>query len=493
MFAKIQHFMKHIYYLLLLLPTIALSQNIKTKKDKVLFDDKEVAILKSSGDTYTFQSLDGKTQFSAKYQGLSEGTTVLYQWLEMKNTDESKSTEIPYEVLITSFSPSKIIIKLLSEKYGLINADGINTEKVKDFFDKEREKLSLQYTQTIVAAKEDAKINKAEYDAKIGKLLPSVKKDGTIVTGGELGTNIIGRATHSAYDPFNKNDFMFFTDLDGTLVAKAKITDNFNKTTVVTLFNGDTFSFNAKRSFGPSDAFIYFKEVVEQLVARDYVLGHQAKAYNANLHKEKVAVAKGKSASIYNQKGYVIDEKGTKLTGIINAEFEPLDVNEIGKTEVFETIDTVGKNVSIKYKNEKGKERTTTFSAKDNITFARMNDDGTETLFVGMKVKGDAMKKLSNAMSLGFNNAYFYEVLFEEKGNQVLIDPIKNDIFVIKLKAAAEGQMIDARNNSKLSTQLSEYLSACKPLVKEINDNVFDLKNYENLINIVKEFNVCQK
>ena len=484
--------MKHIYYLLFLLPTIAFAQNIKTKKDRILFDDKEVAILKQTGDNYTFQSLDGKPQFTATYKSLMEGTTSIYQWLEMENADKTKSTEIPYEVLMTSFNSSRIIIKLLSEKYGLITANGINPEKVKEFFDKDREKLSLQYTQTIVAAKEDAKINKAEYDAKIGKLRPSVKRDGTIVTGGELGTNIIGKATHTAYDPFNKNDFMFFTDLDGTLVAKAKITDNFAKTTVVTLFNGDTFSFNAKRSFGPSDAFIYFKEVVEQLVARDYVLGHQAKAYNANLHKEKVAVAKGKSASIYNQKGYVIDEKGTKLVGTITAEFEPLDVNETGKTEVFETIDTFGKNVSVKYKNEKGKERTTSFAAKDNITFARINADGTETRFVGMKVKGDAMKKLSNAMSLGFNNAYFYEVLFEEKGNQVLIDPIKNDIFVIKLKDAPEGQMIDARNNSKLSAQLSEYLSACKALVKEINDNVFDLKNYENLINIVKEYNACK-
>lgn len=484
--------MKHLYYFLFLLPLVTFSQKIKTKNDKVLFDDKEVAIIKQTGDSYLFKSLDGKSQFTANYKGLSEGTTTIYQWLDMKNADESKSSEIPYEVLMTSFNSSRIIIKLLSEKYGLITSNGIDADKVKQFFDQDREKLSLQYTQSIVAAKEEAKLNKADYDAKIGKLRPWVKKDGTIVTGGELGTNIIGRATHTAYSAFNKDDFMFFTDLDGTLVAKAKITDNFVNKTTVTLFNGDSFSFNAKRSFGPSDAFIYFKEVVEQLVARDYVLGHQAKTYNANLHKEKVAVAKGKSASIYNQKGYVIDEKGTKLVGTINAEFEPLDVNETGKTEVFESIDTYGKKVSVKYLNEKGNSRTSSFAAKDNITFARINADGSETRFVGTKVKGDAMKKLSNAMSLGFNNAYFYEVLFEENGNQVLIDPIKNDIFVIKLKAAAEGQMIDARNNSSLSSQLAEYLSSCKSLAQEISAGVFDLKDYENLITIVKEYNGCK-
>ena len=109
-----------------------------------------------------------------------------------------------------------------------------------------------------------------------------------------------------------------------------------------------------------------------------------------------------------------------------------------------------------------------------------------------MKVKGDAMKKLSNAASLGFNNSYFYKLVYEANGNQVLIDPIKDDIFVIKLKDKKEGQMIDNRNNSKLSTQLSEYLATCKDLSKEIKDNVFDLKIQENLIKIIDEYNSCK-
>lgn len=485
--------MRKLIYLFLLIPVLSFAQNIKTKKDKILFDEKEVAIFKDGArDEYVFSSLDGTKQFTAKYKSMSEGNSVLYQWLEVSNADGSKKTEVPYEILQTSFSVSKIIIRLLAVKYELIDNNGINTQKLEQFFATERENLSEKYMKTVVIAKEEAKGNKAVYDQKVGAIRPHVKKDGTIVTGGEFGTNIIGKATHTTYDVFNKNDFIFITDLDDIVVAKAKITEGGTKTTEVTLFNGETFTFNAKRSFHPNDAYLYFKEIVEQLVARDYTLGHQAKTYNANLKKEKVKVAKEKSGSVYNKKGYAVDEKGVKFEGTLNAEFEPLDVYETGKTEVTDAIDNYGKRVSVKYLNEKGKERTTTLYAKDGAKFCLKNADGSEACYFGMKVKGDAMKKLSNAVSLGFNNSYFYKLVYEANGNQVLVDPIKEDIFVIKLKDKKEGQMIDNRNNSKLSAQLSEYLATCKDLSKEIKDNVFDLKTEENLIKIIDEYNSCK-
>lgn len=485
--------MKNLFIYFFLITFISVSsQDIKIKKDVILFDNKEVAILKKSGEDYIYSSLDGKKQFTAKYRDLAESDAVLYQWLEVSNSDNSKTTEIPYEILQTSFNSSKIITRLLASKYGLIDGNGINQSKIIEFFNQERERLSEKYIKTVTEAKDNAKNDKLVYDQKIAAVRPHVKKDGTIVTGGELGTNIIGKAYHTTYDVFNKNDFIFIQDLDNIVVAKAKITSVPTKTTEVTLFNGETFTFNAKRSFHPNDAFIFFKEVVEQLVARDYILGHQAKTYNANLHKEKVKVAKDKSESIYNKKGYVIDENGKKYSGIVNAEFERLDVYETGKTEVTDAIDKYGKSVSVKYNNEKGKERISTFSAKDNTKFCVIESDGSETCYIGMKVKGDAMKKLSNAMSLGFNNAYFYKLVYEANGNQVLIDPIKEDVFVIKLKDAKEGQMIDSRKNDKLSKELSEYLGNCKSLAEEINNNVFDLKIVDNLIKIVDEYNSCK-
>lgn len=207
---------------------------------------------------------------------------------------------------------------------------------------------------------------------------------------------------------------------------------------------------------------------------------------------EKVKLAKERSVNVYNVRGYAIDEKGTKYEGTLTAQFEKLDVHQTGNTEVVDAIDNYGKNVTVKYLNEKGKDRTITLSAKDNVSFFVKNSDGSVTGFKGMKVKGDAAKKLSNAMSLGFNNAYFYKEVFTEKENSVYIDLVDEEVFVIKLKSQTVGQMIDKRNNKNLSKELAEYLSACKVLADEILSGAFDLKIQENLINIVKEFNECK-
>jgi hypothetical protein len=95
-------------------------------------------------------------------------------------------------------------------------------------------------------------------------------------------------------------------------------------------------------------------------------------------------------------------------------------------------------------------------------------------------------------MSLGFNNAYFYKEVFTENGNSVYIDPVEDEVFVIKLKSQTVGQMIDKRNNKNLSKELAEYLSSCKHLSDEITSGAFDLKIQDNLITIVKEFNECK-
>jgi hypothetical protein len=251
--------MLKITYLLLLVPLLTFAQSIKTKKDRVIIDDKEVAILKDGArDEYVFHSLDGTKQFTAKYKTLGE--SVAYEWLEVTSADGTKRSEVPYEVLQNSLSPTRVVIRLLAVKYELIDKNGINTQKLAQFFATDRENLSEKYMKTVVMAKEEAKATKAVFDQKVGAFRPYVKKDGTIVKGGELGTSIIGKATHSTHNVFDKNDFIFITDLDGIMVAKAKITEGATNTTVVTLFNDDTFTFNAKRSFHPNDAFLFFSK-----------------------------------------------------------------------------------------------------------------------------------------------------------------------------------------------------------------------------------------
>ncbi len=481
--------MKKYLLILLLVPVLAFSQKLKTKKDRILFDEKEVAIYKEPvRDQYQLFDLKGTKQFTVEYKTMMEGKTIINQWLLLTSADESKKTEIPYEVLINSLSPSRIMFHLLSAKYGLFDENGFNASKIETFFNTERENIGDKSLKTKI----ETIATKKEKEDKIARYLPFVKMDGTIMFGGTAGTNIVGKAISSNYTAFGNNNTVNVYDLDNIQVATAHATGNMNNEVEVTLFNNSKFTYNAQKRFAGPDNSSFVKELVGELVYRDIKLGRQAKTYNTNLLNEKIKLAKERSRNIYNVSGYAFDEKGQRYDGIITAQFEKLDINQTGDTQVVDAIDNYGKNVSIKYKNEKGRERTITLQAKDNIKFYVRNNDGTETAYEGMKVKGDAMKKLSNAMSLGFNNAYFYRVIYTSKDNSVLVDPVEDDRFVIKLKSKPEGQMVDKRNNDKLSVQLAEYLSGCKILASEIKKGAFDLKNSENLINIVNEYNDCK-
>jgi hypothetical protein len=485
--------MKKLFLLFLLVSAAVSAQKIKVKKDKVLFDEKEVAILKEVGEDYEFYSLDGKKQFTARYNGLMEDNKPKYQWLTVSSPDGSQVSEIPYEVLQTSFDASKIVIRLLSEKYGLLDKNGINQQKLQEFYSIKRETLSDKYLKNVTLAKEEAKATQAEHAAKVGALRPFVKKDGTVVSGGQMGTKVIGKVVPiTNYKTFSVNAPIKVYDLDRIEVASAELVDNVDNDVNVTLFNGTTFSYRAKRRYTQSDNTLFLQQLVEELVARDITLGRQAKTYNANVHTEKVKLAKERSANFYNKKGYAIDDKGKRYEGKLTAEFQMIDVHETGNTEVTDAIDRYGKKVTITYLNEKGKERTTTLTASEGTRFCVTNEDGSETCYVGMKVKGDALKKVSNAMSLGFNNAYFYEVAYEDKGNMVLRDRVEEGVFVIRLKEKKEDQMIDGRKNEKLSKELAEYLAGCKELAKEIAGGKMDLKAEDNLITIIKEYNTCK-
>lgn len=468
---------------------ISLSQKIKTKKDRVLVDEKEVAILNDKvRDQYELFDLSNVKQFTVEYKTLMQGQTIINQWLVITSADGLKKTEIPYDVLITSFSPTKIILHLLSVKYNLFDANGFNKQKMDEFFATPRESIGDKS----LKAKVDLLASRKDKHDKISQYQPYVKNDGTVLFGGTAGTSIVGKVIGSPYTAFGQNNNAQVYDLDNNLVASARITGNASNDVIVTLYTESSFTYQAEKRYSNLDNTVFFKDLIGELVYRDITLGHQAYEYHQNLLQEKIRLAKERSVNVYNVRGYAIDEKGVKYDGMITAQFEKLDVNQTGNTQVVDAIDKYGKYVSVKYLNEKGKERTITLSAKDNVKFAVIGNDGSETWYIGMKVKGDSMKKISNAMSLGFNNAYFYKVLFTEKDNIVLVDPVEADRFVIKIKTQEVGQMIDKRNNKNLSSELAVYLGSCKGLAAEIKKEAFDLKMEENLVNIVKEFNECK-
>jgi len=467
---------------------VAISQKIKIKKNKVLFDKKEVAIMESpQRDFYTFKYLSGEKAFDAAYKAISISEIQDHQYLEVTSA-EGKKTEILYEILQTSFSSKKIIIRLLSQKYGLIDANGINKEKVAAFFAEERESISEKYMQA--AAK--AKLEADERAKSVGRYKPYVRPDGTVTFGGSQGTRVVGKVYYSASERA-----YVITDLDGIRVVSATESRKTGSTAAVAeSYTGETFQFDegSKTMFTNRFSRTFGQIFVEASVGRGYVFGRQAKNKQKELHKEKVKIAKENSVNLYGVPGSITDKKGKKYTGTVYVVFEQLQLNpgqEVSGLHDMNSIDNYGKYISIRYENDKGRMRIKKFSAKDGISFTA-TDEGVEKMFYGMKTKGNAMKKLTNASNFGFNNSYFYEKIYEENGNMLLTKPGEEGTYVIKVKNEKVGFMIDDRKNEKISKAMAKYLSKCKQVASDLKEGEFDVKNEENLKQIIQEYTNCK-
>ncbi|MDR2204796.1 MAG: hypothetical protein LBE36_01365 [Flavobacteriaceae bacterium] len=480
--------MKKLFFILLLLPVAMFPQKIKTKKDRILLNEKEIGIFKENADLYTVFDLKNKKLFTAELKGVSVGGNILSQWLELKNEDGSITTEIPYDVTIASFSFSRILFSLLSDRYGFTNANGFDLNGIQNFFNTPHENISEKALQ----AKAEALAYQDEKKQKIAKYNPYVKDNLSVVFGGPMSNKVVGRVAVTPKG-YSKDFLINVFDLDNLLVASCDYTTGIGDMISVKLFNDTTFEYEPKKVYARAGDNSFLNEFVGEIVAHDALMGHQVKQYQSDALQQKIQDAKERSVNVYNINGHLKDEKGVEYKGKITALFQKLDINNTGDIEVWNSIDNFGKKVNLTYKNEKGNSRTKTFDAKDNIRFYVSNADGTETVYQGMKVNGDSMKKLSNAMSLGFNNAYFYMELYNYKGNSLLIDPIDPDRFVIKIKSESNGQMLDDRNNDKLSEALADYLKGCKSLSNEIRNKTFDLKIQSNLETIIREYSDCSK
>jgi len=475
--------MKNILCILLLLPLITFGQKIKIKKGQLLFDDTAVANFDSKDKTYHFSYLNGDKAFDAIFHGEEEYKIEGFQWVEVIS-NEGVKTEIPFEILKVSFSAKKIMVRLLSEKYKLIDTNGINTENVATFFAEERESLSEKYAGDIA----DLENKEALKKNLMRKYNPFVKDDGTILFGGFQSTNIVGHAS------FQDNVYTI-TDLDRISVAQTKKTSNTDTSVHVLTYSGDTFTYDygSRTMLTGKFSRSFAQLLVEELLLKGYTFGRQAKANNAAIHKAKVKVAKENSVNLYGVSGFITDTEGVKYEGTIYAVFEQLELNpNQEEPNVYDasSIDNYGKNVSVKYLNDKGRTRIKKFAAKDNVSFCAM-DNGVEKCFYGLKTKGNTMKKIANATNFGFNNSYFYQVEETVDGNMLLSKPGENGTYVLKFSDKEDGFMIDNRNNDKLSDALAAYISNCSSLSEDIQNKEFDLSEKENLKQILEEYKDC--
>lgn len=473
------------------LPVLALCQKIGIKKDRVLYNEKEVAVIKSPyRNHYEVYTLDDKKAFDLDLKGVAlSGQEILY-YLDMKSAD-GRTTQIPYEVLVTSFKVDRIIAHQLGVKYNFFTDKGLNTEEINRFFDVKRENLGDKYLQAkagSIAAENDRQSSlnniRSIYNPRIGS------KGEILVNNGSYPAKIIGYSSMFNCGFSSANPCLEVRDLDGIRVATLYQSNRGIKTYIVKTFDNNEFTYPSPRTYAPSD-YAFMNEFVTYLFAEGYTLGHQAYQKNQELQQAKIKDAVDRSINLYDVPGYVVDRSGKKTEGLITIWFEQLDTERTGQKLPAEGADLFGQRMTLKTSLPRGT-GTKTYNADSGIRFC-VPFNGGEDCYYGLDVKGELMKKLQNYGALHGNNYYFYRLVAKENKIMLLQDPVELRKYVIKTDIQPKGQMIDNRSSEKLALKLADYLKDCKPVSESLKNDNLDLKNQDNLIGIITEYGKCKK
>lgn len=178
-------------------------------------------------------------------------------------------------------------------------------------------------------------------------------------------------------------------------------------------------------------------------------------------------------------------KKEKKKSGPITAEFESIKSEYSSGTS---DMTSYGKTVTLKFTNEKGREKTENFKSKNGTRFC-IEKSGKDECYLGLKTIGNTMAAAGSLNSLSFDFSSFYKILYEESGYMVLVDPLLSSDFIIKIPEQEKGLYTNKSSNDKLKKNLSVYLK-CDSFVFEN----YDFKTLEGLIKVLEDYkNNCSK
>lgn len=276
--------MKSLPFIAIFLSAFLFAQKIQIKKDKIFFNEKESALIKSPyRDHYEIFDLNNEKSFEVDLKGVALSKEDALHYLELKSSD-GKTAQIPYEVLVTSLKSDKIIIHLLAVKYKLFSEKGINKEELVNFFNMPKENLSDKYIQIKANSIADQQeINKklisirSVYNPRIGS------KWEVLFNNGNYPEKIVGYIKASQCNGFSSAPCVEVWDLDNIKVAEMYPTQEVRKY-VVRTFDNNQFTYSSSRSYAASD-YAFFSEFLSYLILEGYMLEHQA--YYKNQSQQK--------------------------------------------------------------------------------------------------------------------------------------------------------------------------------------------------------------
>lgn len=264
--------MNRIVFGLVLLFSVAVSaQKIGVKKDIILIDKVAIPVkvetenraTKTMGDydiLYSFTNTNSSELF-LKINSIGRMLVpngAKESWLEISNADLSKTNAIDIDPDY-GVSKKKIISFLINKLEFFDLAGNVNTDKINAFLE------------TSTESKAKAIVNKAknqgkELEAKVAAINPFVQQDLSITKGGRMGTEVIGSVTSpNEYHETRSTPIQVY-DVDGNLIATA--TTDVQSPVKVTLQNGSSFDYKAKRQLSKLTKQEFLTELIGELIKK---------------------------------------------------------------------------------------------------------------------------------------------------------------------------------------------------------------------------------
>ncbi|PBI83247.1 hypothetical protein BSF41_46010 [Flavobacterium sp. ACN2] len=484
--------------LFILLYTVCVSaQKIKIEKGEIKLDEKTVGYIEGKKPIFTIYNVDKSYVITAEIKSVSNEPSLTLPWIEIKDEATGKWNELDFKS--RKFSASNydrsIIYELLDRNY--FTAEGLNKDEIDKFLDSESAGIS---------AKRLGKQNVIDQANKIADTYQlSIDDAGTIYSMKAQNQDPLDKRIGyiKVISPATNGELQYeVVDLDNyriaTWFAKAGMASGYDK-----LLNQELITFDKKvfkaafDNHGNPMGYKMSKDItamniVRVLVGNGYPLQHQGLVLvqakvekQAQASAEKIIAERSNSANIYEKNGYVINEKGEKKSGPITAEFESIKSEYSSGTP---DMTSYGKTVTLKFTNEKGREKTENFKSKSGTRFC-IEKSGQEECYLGLKTIGNTMAAAGSLNSLSFDFSSFYKILYEENGYMILVDPLLSSDFIIKIPTQEKGLYANKSSNDKLKKNVAEYLK-CDSFVFEN----YDFKTLEGLIKVLEDYkNNCSK
>ena len=473
--------------LLILLFTISNNaQKIKIDKGEIKLDEKTVGYVEGKKPIFTIYNLDKSYAVTAEVKTVPNEPSLTLPWIELKDQATGKSNELDFKSRkFSAFNYDRsIIYELLDRNY--FTVDGLNKEEIEKFLNSESTGISAKRTDTQKIIDDASKI------ADTYKL--TIDDAGTVYSIKAQNPDPLDKRIGyvKVTSPATNGELMYeVMDLDnyliGTWYARGGMYLGYDKLLKQEVITFDKKVFKA--AFDNSGNPIGYKmskditamNIVRVLIGNGYTLQHQGiyfeeekRKEQAKLNLEKYEIAKSNSINIYDKDGFVINEKGGKISGAFKIEFE-----EIPNAKNSNNSFVPGQRL---YKT------TGDFEVYQSKSGVRFCVDENKEGFIGLTCKGGNLIS-SGLKALNADSSAFYKILYENDGCMILAYPNYLNELIIKIPAQEKGLFTTKVGDSKLKKNIAEYLK-CDSIVFEN----YDFKTLEGLIKVLEDYrNNCSK